>query len=134
MCASSWAITACKLFFGESRERSDRQEHDGPKPSDHRRRLQPLAFAIINRAIEAEPVLQRIADLEHSIAHGRRLPAAFALEQQKPAGGTKAEEGDAKKPCFDQPGQRIERRRDRGRLSSTMSQRSYSRYGRPGAA
>src|SRR5207248_3126006 len=77
-----------KLVFGKPRESSYRQEHDRAKPSNHRRRLQPSAFTVFNRASQAELVLEREADFENSRTHNRGLPAAFAFEQQKSASGT----------------------------------------------
>ena len=55
-----------QLFFGEAAECSYGQEHDGAKPPDHGRRLQPRAFAIRDRTIEAELALQGVANLEHA--------------------------------------------------------------------
>src|SRR5450631_311152 len=108
-----------QLFFGEARKRGRWQEHDGTKPSEHRWRLQPRAFAVRNRALQAELILQRVADLENPWANDSRPFAPFALEQQESACGTKTEESDAEKPRLDQPGQRVERRRDGGSLCYT---------------
>ena len=101
-----------KLLFGKASESGHGQKDNGTKPSDHRRSLQPLALAVRNGAIQTELILQRVADLEHSLAHDTRLSAAFALEQQESAGGTKTEERHAEKPCLNQPRKRVERRRD----------------------
>jgi hypothetical protein len=58
-----------KLMFREAGERGHGQEYDGAKPSDHGGSLQPLAFAVGDRATQAKLVLQGVADLEDSVAH-----------------------------------------------------------------
>src|ERR1700686_3648418 len=89
-----------KLFFGQSRESSNRQEDDWSKPPDYRRRLQPLTFAVGDSALEAESVLQRAANLQHALAYDRRLSAALPCKQQKSACRAKAEASHAQEPGF----------------------------------
>ena len=69
----------CQLFVAEAAERGHGQEHDGAKPSNHGRRLQPLAFAIRNGAIEPKLALQSVTKLKHARRNNYRLLAAFAL-------------------------------------------------------
>ncbi len=97
-----------QLFFREAGKRGCGQEDDRSKPSDDCRRLQPLALAELNGAADTEPVLKDEADLEYSWAHDTGFPAAFTLQQEESAGGSKAEQSDAQKPRFDQPRQSIE--------------------------
>src|ERR1051326_5206403 len=87
-----------QLIFSKTHQRTSGQEHDRAKPSNPRRSFQPLAFAILNRAIDSQPVLQRVTDLEHTSADNGRLPAPLALQQEKSARRSQAEESHSDKP------------------------------------
>ena len=104
--ASSCAITARSCASDRPVSGEDRQQHDGTKPADHCRRLNPAAFQIANGAVQvrvgaAAPGIFRVCE-------GLGAPkctAALMFQKQKAAGQAQAEERDAAKPCAHQPGQ-----------------------------
>ena len=58
-----------ELILREIGEGCDGQKDDGTEPANHRRRLQPLAFAEADDAVQAEAALQRTAYLEEPAVH-----------------------------------------------------------------
>src|SRR5215472_11317316 len=98
-----------QLIFRESSKRRNRQEHDGTKPTDNGRRLEPLTLAVPDGALETDAGFERLAHGEHTAIYQVRCAAALTFEQQEPAGGTQTEDCDSEQPRFDEPGRSVER-------------------------
>ena len=77
-----------QLRLRQAGQRRDRQQDDGTKPADHRRRLKPVAFQIPDGAGQAELMLQFLAygknarAQERWIACGADVPEA---ESRRPS-------------------------------------------------
>ncbi len=121
-----------QLLFRKPGQSGNRQEYNGPEPSDHRRRLQPSTLAVGNRAIDVEPSLQCAANFEDSRIHCRRLSAALAFNQQKSPGSPQTEASNADQPRLYQPRQGVERlcrwRSCRSRSHSRAARRGLFRH------
>src|SRR5277367_3147520 len=72
-----------QLFLRKTGESAYRQQNNGTKPPNHCWRLQPLALAVMDDAIQTQLALQRPAHGKHPVSGYRGLLAALPLQKKE---------------------------------------------------